>query len=88
MTDNVTLVGAFIAGLISFLSPCVLPLIPAYIAFISGKSIEELREGGGRSQQAITGTLFFILGFSVVFIILGASATQFGNFLLGRLEFF
>jgi cytochrome c-type biogenesis protein len=84
-TTNISFFGAFIAGLISFLSPCVLPLIPGYISFISGASLQELtgpetvREA---RKKAILNSLFFCLGFSVVFIGLGASATTIGKFLL------
>jgi cytochrome c-type biogenesis protein len=75
---------AFIAGLASFLSPCVLPLVPAYIGFISGMSLEDLRKGGGKKAglyHAGMGSVFFVLGFSFVFTLLGASATAAGQFL-------
>ncbi|MBM3804405.1 MAG: cytochrome c biogenesis protein CcdA [Acidimicrobiia bacterium] len=82
--DNVTLVSAFVAGVASFVSPCVLPLVPAYISFISGISLEQLRDGrGGASRKRIIVTaLLFIAGFSTVFVLLGASATYAGQFLL------
>jgi cytochrome c-type biogenesis protein len=71
---------AFFAGLISFVSPCVLPLIPGYISFISGVSFNELNQ---KSKNFILKkSLFFSLGFSLVFILLGATATILGNFLL------
>ncbi len=88
---EVTLVAAFIAGLLSFLSPCVLPLIPAYISFIAGVSIEELTSEGNKPGLvfgAVFNSLFFVLGFSLVFIILGASASTLGKFFLGRLQLF
>jgi len=73
---------AFLAGLVSFLSPCVLPLIPGYLSFISGLSLEELsggQENRGVFEGAGLGSLFFVLGFSVVFIFLGASASAIGR---------
>ena len=82
--ENVSLISAFIAGLLSFISPCVLPLVPAYISFISGVSLEKLREGdsGRVRQNVILTSLLFIAGFSTIFILLGASATYAGQFLL------
>lgn len=77
------LVVAFTAGLLSFLSPCVLPLIPSYATFITGMSLEELTEGGReRSRRAILlhGGLF-VAGFTLVFLLLGASATFLGSLL-------
>jgi cytochrome c-type biogenesis protein len=71
---------AFFAGLISFVSPCVLPLIPGYISFISGVSFNELNQ---KSKNFILKkSLFFSLGFSLVFILLGATATILGSFFL------
>lgn len=84
---EVTLIGAFLAGILSFLSPCVLPLVPAYLSFISGVSVNALRAHGGQEntsvrRHAIAQSLWFILGFSLVFIALGASASWFGQWLL------
>ncbi|KUK97938.1 MAG: Cytochrome c biogenesis protein, transmembrane region [Parcubacteria bacterium 32_520] len=83
--QEVTYFAAFLAGLLSFLSPCILPLVPGYIAFISGISLEELKNQNNKNNQStyrvLTGSLFFILGFSLVFILLGASATFLGNFI-------
>ena len=70
---------AFSAGLISFLSPCVLPLIPGYISFISGQSLNELLES---KKINLLPLLLFSLGFSFVFIIFGATASVLGKFLL------
>ncbi|HEY4682807.1 MAG TPA: cytochrome c biogenesis protein CcdA [Candidatus Acidoferrales bacterium] len=80
---DVTFATAFLAGLISFLSPCVLPLVPGYVSLISGLSVEQLQD----SEQAKLGpilasSLAFVLGFSVVFVALGASASAVGKFLL------
>ena len=66
---NTTLSIAFLAGLISFLSPCVLPLIPGYISYISGNSLEKIKER--KKNLIIFKTIFFTLGFSFVFIDLG-----------------
>ena len=86
MTHNLSIPVAFVAGLVSFLSPCVLPLIPGYISMLSGLSMEELR---GEATEKVTGLILrnsvaFVIGFSVVFIVLGASATAVGRFLLSR----
>lgn len=73
--------AAFFAGLLSFLSPCILPLIPAYFTFITGFSLEELiNESSGRIRtKVVISTLFFVGGFSLVFILLGASASLLGG---------
>ena len=83
-SQEVTYVGAFIAGLLSFLSPCVLPLIPSYITYITGLSFADLQEEHPSHkvrQTAMLHSLAFILGFTVVFVLLGASATYIGSFL-------
>src|SRR3954464_8709019 len=99
MIENVGLLAAFGAGLLSFLSPCVLPLIPGYLSYISGLSLDQMRgvptTGGGVAvavaappearRQVILASLAFILGFSLVFIALGASASYIGQFLTSRL---
>ena len=75
----IELTVAFGAGLISFLSPCVLPLIPGYISYISGSSLNELRENKSVNLLPI---IFFTVGFSIVFIIFGAASTFLGQVLL------
>jgi len=82
--DNVSLISAFVAGIASFISPCVLPLVPGYISFISGVSLDKLRKDQtARTRRNVMMTsLIFIAGFSTVFILLGASATYAGRFLL------
>lgn len=75
--------GAFIAGLLSFLSPCVLPLIPSYITYITGLSFTDLQDNNSDAGVCITAqahSLAFILGFTTVFVLLGASATYIGSF--------
>jgi cytochrome c-type biogenesis protein len=78
---DVSLAGALLAGLISFLSPCVLPLVPGYISMLSGIGMEELREGQAPRGGLLLSALSFVIGFSVVFISFGASASAVGSFL-------
>jgi cytochrome c-type biogenesis protein len=80
MTD-VSLAGAFLAGLVSFLSPCVLPLVPGYISMLSGIGMEQLRKGEMPRSGLFASSLAFVAGFSVVFITFGASASAVGAFL-------
>src|SRR5713226_886459 len=80
MTD-VPLAGAFLAGLVSFLSPCVLPLVPGYISMLSGIGMEQLRKGEMPRSGLFASSLAFVAGFSVVFISFGASASAVGSFL-------
>ena len=79
---NTTISIAFLAGLISFLSPCVLPLIPGYISYISGTSLEKLVEK--KNNLVLVKTVFFTLGFSLVFISLGLTASFIGKFFLNN----
>lgn len=86
--ESVSWIAAFFAGVLSFVSPCVLPLVPAYISFMSGVTAEEFRGEVARSdrnRRVAAASIMFILGFSVVFIALGASATFFGRFLLSKI---
>jgi cytochrome c-type biogenesis protein len=78
----VPLAGAFLAGLVSFLSPCVLPLVPGYISMLSGIGMEQLRNGEAEASGLFSSALAFVAGFSVVFISFGASASAIGSFLL------
>jgi cytochrome c-type biogenesis protein len=88
VTQEVTLLAAFAAGFLSFVSPCVLPLIPGYISFVSGISVDEMRAeetpAASRLQVFIT-SVAFVVGFSLVFVALGATATAVGKFLFARL---
>jgi cytochrome c-type biogenesis protein len=88
VNTEVSLIAAFAAGFLSFVSPCVLPLIPGYISFVSGVSVEEMRGDAppatSRLQIFVT-SLAFVIGFSLVFIALGASATAIGKFLFSKL---
>jgi cytochrome c-type biogenesis protein len=86
--EKVTVFAAFFAGVISFLSPCVLPLVPAYLSFISGVSLDELKGVSNRSQilrKVSVNSIAFIFGFSIIFILLGASITVVGQFLQEKL---
>jgi cytochrome c-type biogenesis protein len=101
MEENVTLLAAFGAGLLSFIPPCVLPLIPGYLSYISGLSLDEMRgtpvvSGGGAvavarvgvRRQIILSSLAFIVGFSLVFVSLGAAASAIGQFLASQQALF
>jgi cytochrome c-type biogenesis protein len=79
--NDVPLAGAFLAGLVSFLSPCVLPLVPGYISMLSGIGMEQLRKGDVPTSGLFSSALAFVAGFSVVFIGFGASASAVGSFL-------
>lgn len=81
--DNITLTGVFVAGILTFLSPCVLPLLPGYISFISGESIDCLTSGNCKAARlkAFLGAVFFGIGFTLVFVSLGATATSVGRVL-------
>ena len=79
-TETITFPAAFIAGLLSFLSPCVLPLIPAYFSFITGLSVDELTADNKKiRQKVIISTLAYVAGFSFIFILFGASASFLGG---------
>ncbi|RYB07772.1 cytochrome c biogenesis CcdA family protein [Lichenibacterium ramalinae] len=83
MPSSVSFPAALIAGLVSFLSPCVLPLVPPYLCFMAGTTLEELQGGdAGRSRRgALLASLLFVAGFSTVFVALGATASAFGTLL-------
>ena len=80
-TESISYPAALLAGLLSFFSPCILPLIPAYFTFITGLSLEELTHAkSGRVRLRVIGaTLSYVLGFSLVFVLMGASASLIGN---------
>ena len=80
---------AFIAGLVSFLSPCVLPLVPGYISIVSGSSLDQLKsreKDASLLRTVLLSSVMFIVGFSITFILLGASATWIGQVLVSRRE--
>lgn len=82
---------AFLAGILSFLSPCVLPLVPSYISFITGISFEDLTSSNDRKRirfLTMTNSIAFILGFSSIFIMLGGSSSVIGRFLFTYQDWF
>jgi len=85
--NDIPILLAFSAGLLSFLSPCVLPLVPAYVSYLTGSSIEELKD-----DKAKLSTLYksfgFVLGFSIIFIIMGVSITSLGKLLIIHKDLF
>ena len=88
--EPISFIAAFLGGLLTAFSPCVLPLIPAYISYISDVLVEELMQEGGPKwkirRKLILNAIFFSAGFSSVFVLLGASATLIGHFLLTHLQ--
>ncbi len=88
---QISLAAAFGAGLLSFMSPCVLPLVPAYLCFLGGRTLEELnaecvtREA---CQRVAASALFFVLGFGAVFVAMGASASAIGGLIANNLRWF
>ena len=88
-TSNVNILTALLFGFLSFISPCVLPIVPGYISFISGVSLDAMKNESEKNKLRnliLLRTIFFILGFSIVFVALGASATAIGQFLLKQLN--
>jgi cytochrome c-type biogenesis protein len=82
MDLNVTFGAAVLAGVLSFLSPCVLPLVPPYLVYMSGVSLEDLTaESTGHRRRVMLSSLLFVLGFTTVFVLLGATASAFGQVL-------
>lgn len=81
LIESVSFQAAFLAGLLSFFSPCVLPLIPAYFTFITGLSLDRLmaEQNTGIRRKIFASTLLFVIGFSLIFVLLGASATVVGR---------
>ena len=81
-SENISYIVAFVAGILTYLSPCLLPLIPSFIAYIAGVSFADLKDSEKKSEvrkKAIIHSLLFILGFSIVFILLGLTATAIGK---------
>lgn len=87
MDFNISVVGAFAAGLLSFLSPCVLPLVPPYLCFLAGVSFDEYSNSEGAVPASVFKTaLAFVLGFTTVFVLLGATASVVGQALTRYLD--
>lgn len=81
--SSIGVIAAFAAGVISFLSPCVLPLVPGYVSYVAGHSLAERSTGAVSLRlQAVALSVCFVLGFSTIFVLLGASATALGRILL------
>src|SRR5215831_19816346 len=87
--DDVSVFTAFVAGLVSFLSPCVLPLVPGYISIISGSSLDQIKakqDDRALLRTVLMNSIMFIVGFSITFILLGATATWLGQILLSKMR--
>ncbi|MDD5021539.1 MAG: cytochrome c biogenesis protein CcdA [Endomicrobiaceae bacterium] len=82
---NIPIAASFFAGILTFISPCILPLIPAYITFITGLALETL-DDKKNTKQILINSLIFVSGFSLIFILLGLTATFIGSFLLTNLN--
>ncbi len=82
MISNIGILTAFVAGIVSFLSPCVLPLVPGYVSYISGNSLRQGDAGVRSAPSTLLLSMCFVLGFSTIFVALGASATALGQLLL------
>ena len=89
---EVSYFGAFIAGLLSFLSPCVLPLVPPYLCFLGGVTLEQMtsedRNESTLVKDVVVSAIFFVLGFSTIFILLGATASTLGRLIADYIEVF
>lgn len=79
---------ALVGGFVSFLSPCVLPIVPPYLAYMSGVSISDMQDEATARRKATIAALFFVMGLSTVFILLGFTASAFGAFFLQNQELF
>ncbi len=84
---DISILLAFSAGLLSFLSPCVLPLVPAYVSYLTGSSIEELKDDKAK-LFTLYKSLGFVLGFSIIFILMGVSITSLGKLLITHKDLF
>lgn len=82
ITEEVGLLASLLAGLFSFLSPCVLPLVPAYLSMVTGMTIDELSQGKSSQKRILLSCLLFVFGFSLVFILMGATASAAGKILV------
>ena len=85
MEIDIGLVASFGAGLVSFLSPCILPLVPPYLCFLAGTSLSELTAGRAAGMTVLGRALAFVIGFTCVFVALGASASTVGQLVSERL---
>ncbi|HSG48766.1 MAG TPA: cytochrome c biogenesis protein CcdA, partial [Longimicrobiales bacterium] len=81
MVDQVGILIAVTAGLLSFLSPCVLPLVPSYLSFVTGMTLDDIQEGSDR-RAVMLHSVLFVSGFTIIFLLMGASASFLGQFFL------
>lgn len=89
MTTSPSVIAALFAGVLSFFTPCVLPLVPAYLSMVTGMSVLELQEGAsGARLKVLRGTGLFFAGFTFVFVLLGTAASAVGSFLLANQRYF
>jgi cytochrome c-type biogenesis protein len=89
MVTDPSVIAVFFAGMISFFSPCVLPLVPAYLSMVTGVSVTQIQEGAkGTRLRVLRGTSLFMAGFTVVFMLLGISASAIGGFLRANQDIF
>ncbi len=87
VSDNINILTAFFFGLLSFISPCVLPIIPGYISFISGHTLDDLKgDSKSAARSVMINSLVFIAGFTVIFVLMGAAATSIGQVLNDNLN--
>lgn len=87
LSENINILTAFIFGLLSFISPCVLPIIPGYISFISGHTLDDIQGDNKSAARAVMiNSLVFISGFTLIFVMMGAAATSIGQLLNDNLN--
>lgn len=84
---NFPILASFLAGILTFISPCVLPLIPAYLTFITGLSVNQINDKNN-SLKTFISSIIFVSGFTTVFVLLGISATYIGSFFLNNIDIF
>jgi cytochrome c-type biogenesis protein len=87
---EISILAALAGGLISFLSPCVLPLVPPYMTYLAGASLDQMQDAGARDvrRRAVLTAVFFVLGFTTVFTLLGATASAFGQLVRQYMDVF
>ena len=87
MATDLNLFLAFGAGFLSFISPCTLPLYPAFISYITGMSLDDLKSDSKRmNRSGMLHTLFFLIGFSIIFVVLGFATSFIGTFFIAKQE--
>jgi cytochrome c-type biogenesis protein len=86
MNTDVSIAAAFVAGIVSFVSPCVLPLVPTYLSFMTGVSLAELTGGPAQARRALMPLALFVAGFTTVFVALGAGASAVGSLMAANRE--